>query len=193
MAASTAGSKRDGAKKSTPAKPAAPAAAAGSRPKASAPAVRTAAKKTAAGTSATTTKTARSTRARSTPAATGQPKPTKRSAGTTPARRRTSGRGTGDLPLVETSPVAGVRRELEAIARRAPELARGGLAALAMSLAQAVEFPDSTTAKANCARALTEALKELRAQAPEKPEADGIEDLAKKYSADLPGSAAPSH
>lgn len=75
--------------------------------------------------------------------------------------------------------VAAVRRDLRQIAKRDPELAKSGLAASALALAAELDDPDnSATAKAACARALTETLDRLRELVPPAVEQDRLDELA---------------
>ena len=64
-----------------------------------------------------------------------------------------------------------VRRDIDAIGEREPEVAGSGLAALALSLAREMDDPgNSATSKSMCARALADALDRLRELAPERKE-----------------------
>lgn len=79
------------------------------------------------------------------------------------------------------SVVEGVRRDLDAIAERDPELACSGLALSALALAARMDDPDtSSTAVAGCARALVEALDRLRELVPAEQESDAVDELAKQ-------------
>ncbi|MBF6557028.1 MAG: hypothetical protein IVW52_12845 [Acidimicrobiales bacterium] len=75
-----------------------------------------------------------------------------------------------------------VQRDLDAIAETSPNLATGGLAAMALALAQSIDSPrTSATAKSMCSRALVDALARLTAQIPPKEDHDDqIDDLASR-------------
>lgn len=74
-----------------------------------------------------------------------------------------------------------VERELEALRRRAPELADSGLAASALAMAYELEHPfNSATAKAACARSLQDALRELRSLAPPEAKQDAIDEIGER-------------
>jgi hypothetical protein len=74
----------------------------------------------------------------------------------------------------------------------APALAASGLAASALALASSIDSPESDTARANCARALTETWKELRSLLPPVEEEDEIAKLERRYDNRLAGGAAPT-
>lgn len=74
--------------------------------------------------------------------------------------------------------VAAVQRDLRAIAKRDKDLARSGLAALALALAKELDDPkNSLTSKGQAGRTLADALAELRELAPYEPKDDGIDKL----------------
>lgn len=82
-----------------------------------------------------------------------------------------------------SSVAAAVTRDLAALARRAPELAAGGLAVAALALAAEIDEPgNSATSKSMCARAMYDALEKLAAMAPPEQEADRIDDLSARRS-----------
>lgn len=84
--------------------------------------------------------------------------------------------------------LAGVESEL---ARLNEQLAHSGLAASALALAHELDIPNSATSKANCARALREALDRLRELAPpETPEDDPIDQLRARHVARVEGGRA---
>ena len=183
MAQRTRSSEPVGPSKSSAAKSPAPAAASSS------PRARR-------GTSTTPT-TAPTIAGPPTAGATGRPRRTKPPAGAG-SQSKAGARGTGKAlerkrPELSIDLVAeAVLRDFRAMFELAPELASSGLAAAALSLARSVDDPDSTTSKAACARAMTEALKELRSLLPDKPEGDGLDDLAAKRAARLAGQSAAS-
>ena len=90
----------------------------------------------------------------------------------------------GDEQLAAAAParvIDAARRDLEALARRSPELAESALAASAVAMAFELEHPfNSATAKSMCARALREALRELRELAPAEEVKDGIDKIAEQ-------------
>lgn len=73
-----------------------------------------------------------------------------------------------------------VQRDLDAIAQRDPELAQSGLAALALAMAQEIDFPNSATSKSMCAGQLRDALAGLRALTPVAEVHDEIDDLRRR-------------
>jgi hypothetical protein len=82
-------------------------------------------------------------------------------------------RGAGPAEVLEA-----VRGDVEALRRRAPEVADSGLAASAVALAREIEHPyNSATSKSMCAKALQDALRELRGLAPAEVKADGIDEI----------------
>lgn len=81
------------------------------------------------------------------------------------------------------SVVAAVKRDLQALP---PELAESGLAASALTLARQLDHPKvPANQKATCARALHEALRELRSLAPPKQERSKLDDLTARRQARL--------
>lgn len=69
-----------------------------------------------------------------------------------------------------------VERDLREIRKSSPDVAKGGQAAAALALALQLDFPwNSATSKAMCARALHEALEELRGLTPPERKRDGID------------------
>lgn len=88
-----------------------------------------------------------------------------------------------------------VESDLAQIRRSAPHVADSALAALALSLAAEMDGDNSATSKSMCAKALMDALAELRSLAPPMREADPIDDIAtqrKKRRAAAAGDAAAS-
>lgn len=83
----------------------------------------------------------------------------------------------------KTPTVAGVERDLAAIAKRDPELAKSGLAASALALAREMDDDNSATSKSMCARALLDTLDRLRQLAPAKEEKDGVDELSARRAA----------
>lgn len=72
-------------------------------------------------------------------------------------------------------------REIAALRKKSPDLADSALAAMLVAMAFEIEHPyNSATSKSACARALQEALRELRALAPPGEAKDGIDQLAEK-------------
>lgn len=98
--------------------------------------------------------------------------------------------------LAGNSVVTAVERDLEAIAERAPDLTETAEAAAALELAKQLDHPyNSAHSKSLCARALIDALEQLRARAPEAPKGDRLDDLSAKRAArraGLAGAADPS-
>lgn len=85
---------------------------------------------------------------------------------------------------------AAVRAELDALERRAPDLAASALAALALALAGEVDDPaNSATSKAMCAGSLQKALDRLRELAPPAEVTDGISGLQERSRLKLAGTA----
>jgi hypothetical protein len=83
---------------------------------------------------------------------------------------------------------AAVERDLEALGSRAAE---SGLAATALALAREMDSPkNGGTSKSMIAKALNETMAELRALAPPKQEADGLDDLTKRREARRSASTA---
>jgi hypothetical protein len=90
-----------------------------------------------------------------------------------------------------TGVVEAVERDIAEISRLDQGLAESGLAATAVALAYEIENPyNSATSKSMCARALTDALAELRALAPAEEEKDGLDDLTKRRQARLAAGGA---
>lgn len=71
-----------------------------------------------------------------------------------------------------------VECDLAEIRRTAPQLADSALAATALALAEEMDGDNSATSKSMCARALMDALEQLRALAPPRKESDGIDRIA---------------
>lgn len=86
---------------------------------------------------------------------------------------------------------AAVQADLAVLAKRAPELARGSLAATALALAAEMDAEgNSATSKAMCARALQDAMDRLLELAPAQKETDRLDDLASRRAARLDRRAA---
>lgn len=97
----------------------------------------------------------------------------------------------GELPTARrTNVIDAVQRDVDKLPE---ELAESGLAATAISLAYELEDPfNSATSKSMCAKALGEALAQLRALAPAKQEADKLDDLTARREARRSTAAAGS-
>lgn len=90
----------------------------------------------------------------------------------------------------EDSVVTAVERDLEQIARLDPELSGTAEAAVAIELARQLDDPfNSAHSKSLCARALIEALEDLRERAPDAPEADSLDELAARRATRLARAA----
>lgn len=75
-------------------------------------------------------------------------------------------------------------RELEWIRARDERLADSAQAAVVVAMAYELENPyNSATAKANCARAMTEALEKLHAQVPSEEEDDELDSIRRERAA----------
>lgn len=84
--------------------------------------------------------------------------------------------------------VAGVESELATFPAWIRELAT---ARVALQLAREMDSPDnSATSKSMCARQLMDAMSALRALAPPRQEADGVDDIARKRAQRRSGGAA---
>lgn len=70
--------------------------------------------------------------------------------------------------------------ELEALG---PRGANSTLAAVALSLARALDGDASATSKSMCAKSMVDVLRELRSIAPPKQEADNLDDLTARREA----------
>jgi hypothetical protein len=64
-----------------------------------------------------------------------------------------------------------------------PKAAESALAATALALARGLDSPGSLTSKSMAAKALIDTMRELRAVAPPKMEADGVTDIAERREA----------
>jgi hypothetical protein len=81
-------------------------------------------------------------------------------------------------PGERLSVLAATQGDLDALALRAPALAKGSLAASALVMAaQLDDFNTSATAKSMCAKALREAMDRLAELAPPVTTKDGVSDL----------------
>lgn len=76
--------------------------------------------------------------------------------------------------------VEATENDLAEIRKRAPDLADSALAATALALAREMDAHNSATSKSMCARALMDALEQLRALAPAKATADRIDEVNAK-------------
>lgn len=83
--------------------------------------------------------------------------------------------------------VAAVRRDLAALAERAPDLAESGLAAAAISLALELDVSISSHGKAQAAKALLDITNRLFDLAPAVEEHDDLHDLRARRAARLEG------
>jgi hypothetical protein len=84
-----------------------------------------------------------------------------------------------------------IARDLAGIAQRAPDLADSTLAATARALALELDHPfNSATSKSMCARALMDAMTQLRELTPEEDEQDGLDDLSTRRANRLAGGSA---
>jgi hypothetical protein len=84
-----------------------------------------------------------------------------------------------------------VLADLASLKKRDSELAGSALAMSALTMAYEMSNPyTSATAKSMCAKALTDAMKQLRDLAPPAKEADAIDDLADRRAQRLAGAAA---
>lgn len=85
-----------------------------------------------------------------------------------------------------TTVIEGAEREVSAIRKRDPELAKSALAASAVALAYEIEHPyNSATSKSNCAKEMRDTLDRLRELAPEEEKEDDLDDLGKRRAARL--------
>lgn len=80
-----------------------------------------------------------------------------------------------------------VQRDLARLPR---DLAESALAASALALADEIDGANSATSKSMCARALHDALRELRELAPAEEVADEVDELAKRRSDRRKGQSA---
>jgi hypothetical protein len=84
----------------------------------------------------------------------------------------------------EQTVAAAVERDLVEIARRDAGLSESALAMSALRLAREMDASaNSATSKSMCAKALQEAMRELRDLAPAERKKDGIDQLAQKRKA----------
>lgn len=89
--------------------------------------------------------------------------------------------------------VAGVERDLAAIAKIDAALANSALATTALMLAESMDDPgNSATSKSMCARALVDVLEQLRELTPEGEQKDGVDDLSARRARRLGGAASAS-
>jgi hypothetical protein len=87
-----------------------------------------------------------------------------------------------------------IARDLAEIAKHAPDLADSTLAATAQALALELDHPfNSATSKSMCAKALMDALEQLRALMPVREEGDDVDDLVTRRAARRAGIAAAAH
>lgn len=80
---------------------------------------------------------------------------------------------------IEVGPnVAAVRRDLDALAEREPDLGECGLAQMALTLARGLDNDrNSLTSKAMASKALSDTLAELRELAPDEIKKDGVDGI----------------
>jgi len=87
-----------------------------------------------------------------------------------------------------------VLRDLATIAKADPALAESGLAAMARVLARELDHPfNSATSKSMCAKALADALGQLRDLMPVEQEGDQLDDLSARRAERLGGGAAAAN
>lgn len=126
-----------------------------------------------------TTRTVRNTGDQSTQSATDKQRPTKPSADDPDQ----SSREYGEVAQA-------VERDIAAIAKHSPDLARSALAASTMALAREMDNAgNSATSKSMCAKALLETLDRLRELLPTDQEADELDDLAARRARRIAGGA----
>lgn len=90
----------------------------------------------------------------------------------------------------DPSVVSAVERELQEIAKRDAVLARGAVAATALALAREMDGHNSATSKSMCAKALMEALAELRGLAPPVERKDDLDGIKSRAALSLVGGSA---
>lgn len=96
------------------------------------------------------------------------------------------------MPRKKAAPTvaAAVDRDLAVIAKLDKALAQSALAASAQALAREIDDPgNSATSKSMCARALLDALAQLREQIPEHDEKDKLDELSARRTARIAGRA----
>lgn len=87
-----------------------------------------------------------------------------------------------------TTVIEAAMRDVQAIRKRDPELAKSALAAAAVALAYEIEHPyNSATSKSMCSRELRETIDRLRELAPEQEETDRLDELTAQRSARIDG------
>lgn len=87
--------------------------------------------------------------------------------------------------IMDLTVTAGVEGELAALAKLAPDLARGSLAATALELARTLDGDSSATSKSMCARALIDVLDNLRELSPPQAALNALDELTAKRAARL--------
>jgi hypothetical protein len=97
-----------------------------------------------------------------------------------PAKAQGGSFRNGGLDKTDQSVSAAVRRDLESIRLRNAELADSALACTALALAREMDDDNSATSKSMCAKAIIEAMRELRELCPPLEKADGLDDLASR-------------
>lgn len=81
--------------------------------------------------------------------------------------------------MSEKTVEAAVKRDIAQIALLDPQLAESGIAATAIALAREIDSGgNSATSKSMCARALQDALRDLRELAPPNRQRDRLDELA---------------
>ena len=72
-------------------------------------------------------------------------------------------------------------REIAVLREKSPDLADSALAAMVVAMAFEIEHPyNSATSKSACAKALQDALRELRELAPAEEAKDGVDEIAEQ-------------
>lgn len=75
---------------------------------------------------------------------------------------------------------AAVRRDLDAIAKRDPDLAKSGLANVALTLARGLDSDSSLTSKSHAAGQLRDTLTQLFEMAPDENKEDTVDQIGAK-------------
>lgn len=82
-------------------------------------------------------------------------------------------------------------RDIASLRRKSPDLADSALAAMVVAMAFEIEHPyNSATSKSACAKALQDALRELRELAPAEEVKDGVDEIAEQRARRRGGAAA---
>lgn len=91
---------------------------------------------------------------------------------------------------IDFSVLAAVDRDLAALAKLDPVLAKSSLAATARALARELDEHNSATSKSMCAKELRDTMKEIRSLAPEKQARDDLDELGAQRARRRAGRAA---